>query len=253
VVHVWAGQLAQYAHFAHYQLSSLFLNPPEKCRVTHTTCHCLEDDATIQLLSVFMRMQPPETVNLRFHLMERSRLMRRAIGRNERTRMTTADVVWFAGCDYLYGPGCLDAIATEALKHPNRVCFPRQILRNKSHADGDRLVAEDAARVAASPAHWGALIQPKCDWEPQRINRPIGCLQIVSGDRARERGYLPNVAKYQKPAETWKRTFEDRAARAALGPEKQGIDVPNLYRLRHSKQGRFADAGGNVKPGKFKK
>ena len=54
IVHCWAGQLDQYAHFLRYQLSSLLLHPPQQVEVTWTVCFSLEDSLTVDVLKAFL-------------------------------------------------------------------------------------------------------------------------------------------------------------------------------------------------------
>jgi hypothetical protein len=234
VVHIWSGQLQQYAHLAHYQLSSLYLYPPENCSVTYTACFCPDDEPTVELLAAFAERHHPR-IKLTPHPMPKERLCRRAIGRNECARDTTADVVWFCGCDYHYGQGCLDAIVDASLANPNAMIYPESVQIHKTHAIGDMAIKR------ASEHAWDELLQiDPSEFKPERLRTAIGCLQIVPGEIARSKGYLPDHPKYQQPVKKWARTFEDIYARRAFGLPCVPVQIPNLYRLRHSKQGRFA-------------
>ena len=63
----------------------------------------------------------------------------------------------------------------------------------------------------------------------------------VRGEIARKHGYVP-LARFQKPAATWQNTTEDVRFRKLLGPPQYAIDVPGVYRIRHSKRG-YVDVG----------
>ena len=76
------------------------------------------------------------------------------------------------------------------------------------------------------------------DFTPETNIRAIGGIQLYRGSVARERGYLPDHPKWQRPARKWERTFCDSFFRRELGTRGVPVDVVNLYRLRHSKRGR---------------
>lgn len=216
-----------------FQLSSLVLHPPQSVRVTATVFFCPQDERTTETLAWFAGQRLPPRVAIRPWPLERTRLLRRAIGRNLAAKETRADAVWFADVDYIFGRDCIDAIPAAIESHPDSPLFyPRQSHRNQSDGHGDALIE----RITQP------TVYPISDFEfpvVERNSRAIGGIQICRGDVARERGYLPDSEKWQRPAERWRRTFEDRAYRGALGTNGTPIDLPNLFRLRHSKRGRF--------------
>jgi hypothetical protein len=242
IVHCWAGQLRQYADFLRYQLSSLLLHPPENCRVQHTLC-CSHDDAPTVSAWFNADSHPvPPNVAFRIHPMTQPHLWRRAIGRHECARASNADVVWFGGVDYTFGRGCLDEVVACATHSPRRLCYPRIIRIHKTHEMGDTA----ACRASRAPPGSLMAIDPS-EFRSHRIRRPIGCLQIVPGDAARKYGYVPGMARFHKPAGRWRRTHEDKYYRkvmAKAGYQQLAIKPPNLFRLRHSRQGRFVNLLG---------
>lgn len=74
------------------------------------------------------------------------------------------------------------------------------------------------------------------DYVPVRVRRAIGGLQVVRGDVAREKGYLPR-GRWQKPAKAWQVTSDDIAFRRSLGTSGEPIEIPNLFRIRHIQRG----------------
>jgi hypothetical protein len=239
IVHLWAKQLPQYAAFAAYQISSLLRNPPERCQVQYTVCYCPEDAAARSVLDAFDERAWPTTVALKRYPMNHGDLCRRGIGRDRLARVTTADVVYFAGIDYQWGPGALYALIQASLNNPDAIVYPGTVLTNQTHAMGDAAVQRAFRRP------WGEILEnDPAEFVPTRIPRPIGCLQVIAGDVARSKGYLPPHSRFLRPASRWMRTFEDRVARSYLGLRYEAAMVPNLYRMRHSKQGRFVDLRG---------
>lgn len=233
VVHCWAGQLPQYAQFLQYQMSSLILFPPEGIQVSYTVCCCPAEDPRMMEVYDALRPRLPGNVRAQLWPLERRPLMRRAIGRNEVSRYTRADVVWWGGCDYWFGLGCLDALA-DVDPFPT-LAYPQNYMIHREHAIGDEY-AERARGLlqAGSPV---VRIDHK-DFMPQAFDRAIGCAQIVPGDVSRKHGYLPGT-KWQEPADTWQRTKEDPTYRKSLGQSRGApIELPNLYRLRHTQAGR---------------
>lgn len=234
VSHTWSGQLQQYAHLAHYQLSSLILHPPQNCHVTYTACFCPDDEPTVELLASFAGRTHPN-VSWNWHPMTRERLCRRAIGRNECALASKADVVYMAGADYAWLSGCLDAIVAASLANPNAMIYPDTIEIHKNHTVGDRAVKR------AAKHSWDELIEiDPLEFKPEKLKTAIGCLQIIPGDVARAKGYLPDHPKYQKPVKKWARTYEDIHARRYYDLPCVPVEIPEIYRLRHSKAGRFA-------------
>ena len=238
VVHCYAAELPQFAAFLRCQLSSLVLYPPGVDYLIEVRFNP-DDRATLDVVNFFAvelgtriglsPMQPPE------------RLFRRAIGRNEAALSSHADLVWFSDCDYLFGPGCLDRMwqSWNDLDRFASMLFPEQILTMSSHQDGDLLASQELNRVVGIPFSL---------FVPQRVKKAFGGLQIVPGSLARKHGYLDGHRRYQKPLSKPFANFHDdiafRKAMLKIGPIVP-IDVPHLYRIRHTKS-TYAGAPENI-------
>lgn len=238
ITHCWAVDLPQFAKFLQYQLSSLVLYPPEVEHLIEVR-YCPDDRATADVVNFFAielgsriglsPMQPPE------------RLFRRAIGRNEAALSSHTELVWHTDCDYLFGPGCLDGLwrSWNGLAEFASMVFPRQIFTMANHSDGDLVAANRMVRVSNIP--FGLFV-------PQRIKKAFGGLQIVPGSLARKHGYLDGHRKYQRTLSRPFANFHDdvayRKTMLKIGPIVP-VDVPNLYRLRHTKS-TYAGAPENI-------
>lgn len=237
VSHCWA-----YSRLLCLQASSLILHPPDPAKVSivHTVFYSREDFETVAMLEWLRSQQWPAAVRWRHWPLETPSLLRRAIGRNLACKDTKADVIWLADADYLFGDGCLDSLADEWPKVTGPLAYPRYSIRSASDPAGDA----EIARVV--PEHCGPSL---CDVDyaagcGEITRRAIGGIQIYRGDVARERGYLPDT-RWQRPADRWKRTFDDRAFRGWLGTPGESIELKNLYRVRHSQKGRDNPAARN--------
>lgn len=234
VSHCW-----NYSRLLTFQLSAFALHPPVKHDVKATVFYSPDDVDTARVLNFFDGLPIPR-VTWNFRPLETPKLLRRAIGRNSAALQSTADVVLFTDCDYIYREGSLDQIVDAMRSGENvdkRIGYVRRHHASISHEFGD---AEIAEVVAVRSVH--AVDVNLERYELSKLNRPIGGSQIVSGDFARAHGYLPLSRKFQRPAREWKRTFEDRAYRGycnSLGLEDFPIDCLPVYRIRHSKRGRF--------------
>lgn len=218
------------------RLSAAMLYPPVACRVECVVFFTAADSFVNRVIAHFAALDWPANVTLRPWPIGTPHLLRRAIGRNMAAKLTTADLVIFDDIDYLYGPGCLDAIAAATaprITAGEPLFFPRVVQVSADHERGDAVIFStpfDPPAVVGLP--------PADHFAPKRMNRAVGGCQWVAGDVAR-RGYLPNSQRYQKPQERWRRTHEDRVYRASLGGRGTPLDIPGVYRIRHSKRGRF--------------
>ena len=230
ITHCWAGQLRQYATMLRCQLASLVNHPPE-CRVTISVCSDPEDHATFLVLSSYQD-EMPHGVSLNVVWMTRPQLFRRAIGRNIVAKKSKADIVWFTDCDYLFGEGCLDALAALKDELPP-LSYPRKANIHRDHAVGDAYLD----RVNAMPHDVMPAIEPG-DFKKTRIIRAIGGVMIVTPELA-AMGFCDKSRRMQRPAadgEGWQRSRCDRCARIEWGVGVgKSIQLPNVYRLRHSK------------------
>ncbi|MCA1733459.1 MAG: glycosyltransferase [Acidobacteria bacterium] len=228
VSHCW-----QYHFLLAYQLSSLVNHPPSGISVTMTVFYAHEDRATGELLEFFGGMAVPG-VTWNWIALERELLFRRAIGRNFAARNSSADWIWFTDCDVVFYEGCLDGLAQCLEGKQDRLVFPR-IERTTSlldrldpmltaTAEGPRLVEIDTSR-----------------FEPRPLGVAKGPMQITHGDVARAVGYCEVLPVYHRPAERWRKAWEDRAFRWLLRSDGTPLDIPAVYRIRHASKGRYGE------------
>ncbi len=215
--HVWG-----YSRCLCLQLSGLVQSPP-RCCVLYGPCVTVEDLPTIATLDFFRNKLPP-TVTLEPHIMDRRRLMRRCIGRNEVALSSTAPLLWFADCDYIATADCLEKIlnafpAGAKLAHPKKV-------HATSWPDGMAMI-ESVTESRVVPIDLAVFNQTK------RM-RGIGGLQFVSGDYARTAGYCNDemASRRMRPADRWQPTRCDRKFRLKAG-EDRPMPITALYRVRH--------------------
>lgn len=225
VSHCW-----RYGALLAYQLSSLVLYPPRGVRVRMTVFHSEEDAGTVEVLDFFGKREVPG-IEWNWWPLERSRLFRRAIGRNLAARRTTADWVFFADCDVLFHEGALDALGAALARCDSVLAFPR------THSVSELLDADDPVFRALEEAVRIVDIDPS-RFTPEERDRAVGGLQIVRGDVARAAGYCGEIALFQRPSERWRKTREDRVFRWLLGTQGAPIEVPGIFRIRHRGKGR---------------
>lgn len=225
VTHCW-----NYPRLLMYHISSLVRNPPI-VPVQLTVFYDLADQPTVDVLDFFStQMLTPVTLCAR--PMERERLCRRTCGRHEAAIATKADLVWFADADYWFGPGCLDRLYEVTKDNPGPLFYPRFTLVSKEQCNGDALIND-----AVGPPR--VLDLDPATFTTKKERRAIGGIQIVKGDICREKGYLPpqNFGRYHRPAAIWARTSEDKLFRMYLGTGGIGVQIPSVYRIRHSTRG----------------
>jgi len=222
--HCW-----NYPRLLAFQLSSLWLFPPRKHKLTATVCYTEEDEKTVAMLEWFMDAEPAENVTLWLFKMERDDLLRRAIGRDRVARQTDADFVFYTDCDMLFRANAIDTLVDEFPPDAS-LCYPR-IVHKCSMEQGDKYID-----MVTEPGFYN--VEP-ADFGPHRYRRAIGGTQYIRGDLAREKGYLPEGHRYMKPAGRWMKTNEDVCARRHLvGDRGTPIVAPNVLRIRHSRYGR---------------
>lgn len=231
VSHCW-----RYSHLLAYQLSSLVLYPPERTLLTMTVFYTPEDESTAALLTFIGGMDVPN-VRWNWQALERTHLFRRSLGRNLAARATTADWIWFADCDLVFHRGAIDGAAGALEARDDLLVFPRR------HHITALLDPDDPLLEAGRGRPRLLDINPAEGFLPELRERAVGALQIVRGDAARAGGYCGTIAFYQRPVPKWRRTHDDRVFRWLLGTQGVPIEVPALYRIRHSEKGR---KGGHV-------
>jgi hypothetical protein len=224
VSHCW-----RYSSLLNFQLSSFVLAPP-RVRVTMTVYYAEEDEKTSRLLKFISSRLPPNVLG-NWRALPKEYLFRRAIGRNDAALKSTADWVWFTDCDYVFRQGFLDKLCAELRSRSAAFAFPRSALRVPEHLTEQLLKAVHDAPpdIIEIPPNYGEL---------QTFSRAIGGLQIVRGDIAREKGYLKDNRKMQRPATHWLRAIDDVRFRKSLGIAGLPIELPGLVRLGHAVKGR---------------
>lgn len=230
VTHCW-----NYTRLLYWQICSLFGDPPSNHDVALTIFFSPRDDPqTGALLAATRDWRLPAHVELRPWPLDTSELMRRAIGRNKAALASNADVVWFTDCDYCFGEGCIDKVCAEVSDTDGCLYFPNRAMATEKQFDYSPMLSvseRDFGEPRAVPYSSEFRIQ-------QKFGRAIGGIQVVPGDVARQRGYLPESRRFQKPANQWKRATEDQYFRRSLGTRGLPIRVPNLFRIRHAECGR---------------
>jgi hypothetical protein len=226
VSHCW-----QYGRLLTYQLSSLMVQPPRQTDVTMTVFLTEEDRYTMEVVRYFCELDKASNLRIRPWCLSREKLWQREIGRNMAALATTADWVWFTDCDYCFGADCLDRLAVAVAQATKPLVFPRHVLISRSHEEGDQAIEQ------ASGGPRLLTIQPD-DYVVSHCRRAIGGIQIANGEIVRRLGYCKNSRSQHRLANHWMRTHSDRHFRVSLGTSGQGVNVPNVYRIRHSKRGR---------------
>lgn len=232
VSHCWG-----YAHLQAYQLSSLVLHAPTAIDVTMTVFHSPEDADTVALLQHFGALEVPG-VRWNWQALDKYRLFRRSIGRNQAARSTTCDWVWFTDCDVVFHAGCLDGLG-EALQGR------RDVLVYPAEERCSDMLAPDDPMIAGARGSPRLLEIDPARFSPRFPGRATGPLQIAHGDVARACGYCEQLAIYQKPVPRWAKAHEDRAFRWLLRSHGEPVDVPGVYRIRHAAKGRYQGSKGS--------
>ena len=214
----------RYAALLVYHFSSLVLR--ESKPITMTVIYIIDDKPTITVLEYFSKLNVP-WIRWNFIPMVSKLVYQRPIGRNIAAKQSTADIVWFADCDYVFGDGCLDTLwALHPLKN-DAVFWPEGILYCTNLSCWKEIV---------SITRKGDEVIPKIvDVNPLQftltiMKRAIGGVQIVSGDTARKYGYLPDDAIWQRPIQKydhddgtafWREQFDSLSK----------LTLPNVYRI----------------------
>lgn len=221
-----------YARLLRYHLSSFALWPPESLEIQVTICFAREDVETVAVLDWFSQVKVPR-VTWNWMELPVLELCRRSIGRNRAALASRAEWVWFCDVDHWFTGECWRALA--AMPSPDKkLIFP-------SHVNFHRWKGLGDARIQAADAHEGLISAPVEEFEPVRMRRAIGGIQIVKGDVCREGGYLRTHSRWQQPSAVpeFQRCKEDTSFRRSLRAPGLGLEIPGVYRIRHSKAGRW--------------
>lgn len=237
--HVYAAKFPHYAKALRYHLSGP-LNHPTNVQVRFTIAFNEDDIATRDVLDEFAEY------NCHLYSVHRlplplDLLGRRHYGRDLACQNTKADLIWMADCDYVFGPGCLDALhQIWQAKQPKPgeppapvLMYPDRVLISKTHEIGDQQMAKAVTgkRPDVDPAEFSSTKQ----------FRAIGGTFIMDGDFARNVGYLRG-GKWLPPwpdsgEPPFASTRDDVCFRQRAGKHGEIYRIPSLpglYRLRHS-------------------
>jgi len=228
VSHCYSVRMREYAHYLNYQLSSLVLHKPQ-CEIS--TCVCIDstDAYTLKFIDWF---KENTDLNIRVLSLSTDQMSWRAIGRNEAALSTKADIVWFSDCDQVYRDGVLDKLSEREWPENKTLIYPHRVMINTNYEYGDRSVENIKEPCLVD-------IDTK-EFKMRGYRKPIGGVQIVKGDHAREHGYLKDNEKYMvpfgKPFD--KHCRDDTIYRKQTGDEFiQAIRLPGVYRMRHTECG----------------
>ena len=216
-----------------YQLAAIVNQPPTRCEVAVTVCALGVDDRyTLGVLEHFDGL-----LDLNIMAIPREQLFRRAIGRNIAAKSTDADLVIFTDCDYVWTREALDWLANmwaAASMMMPVLTYPQIVNIHRTHDIGDAYVAR-----VTTPLDPAALMLNDADFLPRRESNAWGGMFVVRGDYCREHGYLDGT-KWVEPvpnATHFKQCKCDVPFRKAC-PTKAPLDIPGVYRLRHTRAGR---------------
>ena len=225
VCHCW-----QYSRLLTYQLSSLVLYAPREVDVLATVFCAEEDQNTVEVVRYFSTIEKPGNVRIRPWYLPRDQIMLRLIGRNLAALATEADWVWFADCDYLFRDGALDGLRQCVGQTESPLVFPRLVQTNCCHELGDRAIAQ----ASAGP---GVLDILPGDFCPQKFRRAIGGIQIARGEVVRRVGYCKDSRRQEWRCPHWVKPSDDIHFRRSLGTAGTPVEIPNVFRVRHSTRG----------------
>jgi len=214
VSHCW-----NYSHLLAYNLSSLVNYPPQDIDVTMTVFYSTEDQGTVNMLEYFTGIEVPG-VEWNWRQLSTDHLLRRAIGRNKAALETKANWVWYIDCDLIFYQGCLDSLASLLQGRKDALLYPET-----EHITS---LLEDENPILNNGNN------------PEVIDIDPSIFHIRYIPRARACGYCNHIRVYQTPTSHWRKTYEDRTYRWLLRTQGTAIDIPSIYRIRHSSKGRYS-------------
>jgi len=188
VTHCWSGdKVSIYHRLLQYQLSSILQYEYLKdFSAQITVCFSYDDTRTADVLGYFLpRFNAHRNIIFDPIGLSESNLFRRAIGRNRAALSSKADVVWFTDCDHIFGEHSLYSawMASRIIK--TNMVHPEHVYINTNHGYGDDLIKySDNKVMAILPINYSR------GFTQRKEKRAWGGLQIVTGDYAREHGYL---------------------------------------------------------------
>lgn len=228
VSHCW-----NYGHLLSYQLSSLVLHRTDGFDITMTVFHADEDEGVIEVLEFFGALDIPG-VHWNWQALPRERLLRRSIGRNIAAKETRADWVWFTDCDIVFHEGCLETLADQLQGRDDPLVFPERERTTLLLEESDDVLTQ----ARQTPQVREISLEEFTPLDGVR-DRAKGAYQITHGDVARAIGYCETIGLYQRPADRWRKCYEDRAFRWLIGTQGTGLDIPGVCQIRHMVKGRY--------------
>lgn len=235
ITHAYAMQLPQYAVFLRTHLSSLEITNPKNVKIT--VCYTPGDTRVVAVLKDF---ESTLGDRLQTKPMPIACIGRRSMGRSQVGRKTQEDLIWFADCDYFWGPGCFETLfqTWENLEESKpTLIWPKFVNKQATPEIGDQFVRDWEDWLGTR------LIEPNTeDFVESEQTLAIGGIQIVDSRFVREYGYIDHDEKFHKAiniqaGEKMFNTREDSKFRkhiAKKGYDRQKIEIPNVYRLRHT-------------------
>lgn len=237
VVHCYAKERPWYAALFCYQFSSLVLFPPS-CNV-RLTLFCDPKDEVLGKFLDFFCKHYLFGVDLNVIHKDVSKLGRRAIGRNEASKSTNADIVWYTDPDYVFEQGCLDALSNTTWPDNAVLLFPHSVFEQYPK----RIDVPELRDLVERPRLARLAPHEKCiSFYSHAFFRAMGSIQIVQGDFARKYGYCPHHDKFQSPTDS---PFDGYSSQSDLSFRlgckriarnadfQQPVDIPNIYRMSH--------------------
>lgn len=232
-VHCW-----RYSRLLAYQFGGLFRWPPKCMVAVHVYCAeqaSGEDDATWECVRWHAHhSRLPETVEIYHRPLPVPRLKNRSIGRNLAAKACQSRLLYFSDCDYIFGPGYLDAV-NEQVTDDMIVAYPRRLWKCEPWVGDDYVDRVEPGRLAEIEVD---------DFKPESLRKAIGGVQIVPQRIARKYGYLPDHRRHQADKAHWVKTSSDVVWRKHVchgeGVSQTGTDLnlPPVYRIRHTQHGR---------------
>jgi hypothetical protein len=233
VTHCYAAKLSQYAEHLRLQMGMLEAWPGPPVSVALTVYYTPDDANTAEVISLARRAEPKQfTLDARPR--NRTQLFRRAILRNEAASNPLGRIVWYTDVDYAISRDACEA----ASQGDSYGCYTAAgYWISTTHAEGDLMTEA----IANSDTAWPLPDTSLYAWRRNKI--AIGGLQIIGCDRLREIGYLRGQRRWMRPANPRKgflRCKCDKAWRHENQLTFERLELPHIYRTRHSLDGRNA-------------
>ena len=245
VVHVYNPPgIDQYAKQMLWLHRSLLFYSERKNRLFRDVelyvCMTTTDEATSDVMQGLLGIETTPGYRIVAECLPPEQLFRRAIGRNIRSKATSADIVWYTDADYFVGPDFLDEMCGE-MTPDSEMWYPSRMMINKSHEIGDEMIRD----------YTPGDIHPEL-FAPQKLRKGIGGVQFVGGNFARETGYCEGT-KWVRPVDPkygFRQCKCDVAYRRRIGGGTRVAVESSLYRIRHTSDGRDYDLDGQKGEGK---